>query len=188
MLIGVCSQLVALAIIDGSLQRAAKSDYILIIDCGSSGTRMCVQCPFNASSETVRKQLAPETSFTHGVTQTYRGICASHAAPTCYTSAADAGMARYITAVCKFGMAFNAMAAQICVSVGMATREAPRGQAGASECGEEQKCVPHRAAIGSSDASGTPKCIAYFIGSQLALFASPGKRRSQGACNSSSDG
>ena len=36
-------QLVALALVAGALQLAAKSDYILIIDCGSSGTRMCVR-------------------------------------------------------------------------------------------------------------------------------------------------
>ncbi len=39
----MCPQLVALALIAGGLQLAAKSDYILIIDCGSSGTRMCAQ-------------------------------------------------------------------------------------------------------------------------------------------------
>ena len=39
----VHQQLVALALIAGGLQLAAKSDYILVIDCGSSGTRMCAQ-------------------------------------------------------------------------------------------------------------------------------------------------
>ncbi len=41
--IRVRPQLVALALIAGGLQLAAKSDYILVVDCGSSGTRMCAR-------------------------------------------------------------------------------------------------------------------------------------------------